>query len=234
MLRLFKFKLANVYFQIRLIFKSVAIVDNSNFDARSNSDVAELLPFLFILARFNNPQCILELGTRGGESTKVLLKVCELAGVKGRSVDLSPAPDWLCNNSSWDHFVSDDIEFARNLARRKLWPNGEIFYGIDFLFIDTSHEYLHTKEELAQYWPLINSGGLLVFHDTNLRNRPTWKLSRKLNWGWNNQRGVTRAIEEFFTLNINEELLQVKTDVNAFEFLFNIPWNNGLCAIKKN
>jgi len=145
------FFIASVYYKILLNFKGVAIVDNSCFEARSNSDIAELLPLLFLLARLHSPRCILELGTRGGESTRVLIKVCELVGTKGRSVDLNSAPDWLYNNPKWDHYVSDDIEFAKNLATSKLWPNGEFFNGIDFLFIDTSHEFLHTKEELFQY-----------------------------------------------------------------------------------
>ena len=224
----------NGFFFTKLVFHPTAIVENKDFGSELDSDIAELLPVLFILARLQNPKNLLELGTRGGESTKVLLKVCELIGIVGRSVDLSPAPNWLDKKISWRHYVSDDINFAKDLKIKKVWPSGEKFVGIDFLFIDTSHYFSHTKQELIEFWDLLNTGALIVFHDSNLSEKPNWMLSRKLNWGWNNKRGVTNAVEDFFSISISEEKFFVMLGSKEFEFLFNVPWNNGLLAIKKN
>ncbi len=232
--------LYKLYFAARAIFYKVkmhqapsAVTNNDALNARSSSDIAELLPILFVMARLQAPKTLVELGTRGGESTRALIKVCDSLGIKGRSVDLSAAPSWLVELENWTHFADDDIEFGNKLASEKLWPTGEKFEGIDFLFIDTSHEYQHTVQEIATYWPLVNKGGLIVFHDTHLTHKPTWRLSRTLNWGWNNERGVTRAIEEYLNMKIREDQYYVAMESAEFSFLFNVPWNNGLLAISK-
>ena len=38
---------------------------------------------------------------------------------------------------------------------------------IDILFIDTVHTFGHTKKELEKFIPLMNSGGIIIMHDTN-------------------------------------------------------------------
>ena len=222
-----------VYFKIKMLTTPTALTNNSAFDARSISDIGELLPILFVMAKLQAPKTLLELGTRGGESTRALIKVCDLLGITGRSVDLSAAPAWLNELENWNHFAADDIAFGDKLAAEHIWPTGEKFEGIDFLFIDTSHEYKHTVQEISTYWPLVNKGGLVVFHDTNLTHKPTWRLSRTLNWGWNNERGVTRAIEEYLNVKIMEDQYYVALQSDEFSFLLNVPWNNGLLAIGK-
>ena len=227
------FAVRTVFYKIALLNKPTALTNNSSFNARSSSDIAELLPMIFVMARLKSPKTLLELGTRGGESTRALIKVCESVSIIGRSVDLSAAPSWLNELDNWKHFTADDIEFGKNLASEHVWPTGEQFEGIDFLFIDTSHEYAHTVEEISTYWPLVNSGGLIVFHDTHLTHKPTWRLSRKLNWGWNNGRGVTRAIEEYLKIEIHEDQFYVALQSDEINFLVNVPWNNGMLAISK-
>lgn len=56
--------------------------------------------------------------------------------------------------------------------------------SIDFLFLDTDHNYEHTITELKLWWPKIKQGGILCGHDYK-----------------EGYRGVKRAVDEFFTKN---------------------------------
>jgi predicted O-methyltransferase YrrM len=58
---------------------------------------------------------------------------------------------------------------------------------IDVLFIDTSHAYWHTLEELRLYVPRVQPGGVVLMHDTELEspdgvgNRPPFPVAKALN-----------------------------------------------------
>lgn len=213
---------------------AVGKVDNSGINASNDSDISELLPLIFAFAMIKSPKQILELGTRGGESTRALVKVATELKIQGYSVDLSPCPKWLSTEEKWTHFVADDLSFAHTLADTRKWPNGENFQGLDFIFLDTSHEYEHTKAELNAYWPLLNSNGIMLFHDTNLTSKLTRRLSGKPNYGWNNNRGVCRAIEDYFESQIPENRFKVLHPFPKSTFAINVPWNNGLLLIQKS
>lgn len=53
--------------------------------------------------------------------------------------------------------------------------------SLDFVYIDTSHRYESTRDEIAAWWPCIRPGGLLMGHD------------------WDFCPGVNRAVTEFAT-----------------------------------
>jgi predicted O-methyltransferase YrrM len=220
------------YSAYRFLPTQVAVVDNEIFRGMNETDISDHLNFIFALAMSKKPGTILELGTRGGESTKVLSLVANQIGAKGYSVDLSEAPSWLNEQRNWQHFVADDVEFPKTLVGS--WPNGDTFAGIDLLFLDTSHFYKHTLQELNLYWDLINEDGILILHDTNCTPVMTRRLSGSSNFGWDNQRGVIQAIEEFFECNINENSL-VSTDKlgGGAKSLTHFPWNNGLTIVFK-
>ena len=211
----------------------VSKIENSIYGASNNSDISEHLHVLNFLIRMKKPEVLVELGTRGGESTRVFIKALGEIGGQGYSVDLMPAPKFLNELSYWKHFVGDDVAIGRLGKTEGRWPNGNDFKGIDFLFLDTSHEYDHTVEEIVAWWPLINPKGLLIFHDTNLTANPTKLLTGGFTKGWDNKRGVTRAIEEYFAIQFNENSL---TPLGKSEQIFvslHLPWSNGLSIIQK-
>jgi predicted O-methyltransferase YrrM len=208
-------------------------VSNKLFNAENNSDISDHLNFLYIITLIHKPEVIMELGTRGGESTRVFHHLAHKYNLQGYSVDLVAQPGWLANSTNWKHFESDDISFGNNLSKAGKFPTGETFSGIDLLFIDTSHEYEHTKEELKTYWPLVKPGGLMIFHDTNLTNKSSRRLDGTVNRGWDNQRGVTRAIEEFFDCSIEENSLYVEEIASHKSIFLNVPWCNGLLVLRK-
>ena len=205
-----------------------ALIDVSYLGANPKSDISEHLNLLYFYLHSAKPRNILELGTRGGESTKVLEKYCREMNIVGKSFDLDAAPDWLMNSKNWKHFVGDDIHLGATLTSTQMWPDGSEFTQLDFIFLDTSHEYSHTKEELEIYVPLLKNGiGAIAFHDTNLTSSPTIRLDGTVGFGWDNKRGVARAIEEYFGFKFVEESLQVQSISNG-EFLFyHQPWCNG-------
>lgn len=100
---------------------------------------------------------IIELGTRGGTST-----IAFLAGLEGHghlwSVDIDPPPDNLVV-PHWTFVQGDDCS-DEVLAQL---PD-----DVDAVFIDTSHAYEHTLNELELYLPRVRSGGQLLLHDTEL------------------------------------------------------------------
>ncbi len=220
----------------RLVAKNkllgAALIDVSYLGANPKSDISEHLNLLYLFLHSAKPRNILELGTRGGESTKVLEKYCREMNIVGKSFDLDAAPDWLMKSKNWRHFVGDDIHLGKILASTQIWPDGSEFTPLDFIFLDTSHEYSHTKEELEIYVPLLkNEMGAIAFHDTNLTSSPTIRLDGSISFGWNNERGVARAIEEYFGFKFDEESMQVQSISHGKFLFYHQPWCNGFSIV---
>jgi cephalosporin hydroxylase len=164
------------------------------------TDIDEHLELMFLEALACKPQLIVELGVRGGTSTFIFDKVSALCGGTLISADLdncagaSSSPRW--------HFVQgDDVSFARMFPR--FCAERGVTPSIDLLFLDTSHYYDHTVEEIAAWFPHLAPHAKVMFHDTNLkvvgpRRDGCFALA------WDNQRGVIRAIEERLNIQINE------------------------------
>ncbi|QDI88789.1 class I SAM-dependent methyltransferase [Candidatus Nitrosopumilus sp. SW] len=125
----------------------------------SYSDTWQHLPTLYLLCTLKKPKVVLELGCRTGNTTLPLLYAASQYGGHVHSIDIETWPElkyFLENNKElkkfWTFIESDDISLE--------WKQ-----NIDFLYIDTSHTYEHTLNELEKYEPLVNSGGTIVFHD---------------------------------------------------------------------
>ena len=168
--------------------------------ATTLTDIDEHLELMFMEGLLCRPSLIVELGVRGGASTFVFERVARICGSALVSADLDDCST-VSPNGSWHFFQGDDILFSRLFpqfcAQRGITPS------IDLLFIDTSHYYDHTVQEIAAWFPLLSGRAKVMFHDTNLR-----LLSPRKDGcfaiGWDNERGVIRAIEEFLGTHINE------------------------------
>jgi len=209
------------------------VIDNTPYGAMNASDISSHLALIYFLARLLRPRNIVELGTRDGESTRALRQAASELGVKGLSVDLSSAPnETFQEHDNWNHVQEDDITFASKLQNKEYRIKILGAESIDFLFIDTSHEYLHTKQELESYWPLLSERSVVVLHDTNLSVAKKIDVDGRLYSGWNNSRGVTRAVEEFFGLSINEKNVFSKSMGDCV--FFHLPWGNGILIVLKS
>ena len=216
----------------RILSPGVAVIDVDRFTKNTKSDISDHLNLIALVLEVKSPRHILELGTRNGESTKVLIDYCTRAGVKGRSFDLVQAPIWLSQKLNWQHSVGDDLNLGSQIAITGLWPDGEKFSGIDFLFLDTSHEYHHTIKELNTFIPLMSPGGLLIFHDTNNKSAPTRRLNGDIQFGNILQRDVSRALEEYFSIKLKDDTFHSVTGYDKFRMITHFPWNNGLTIIQ--
>lgn len=102
---------------------------------------------------------ILELGVGGyGISTTVFLKALEQTGGYLTSVDIDQNlkvenfPNF--DRTKWSYINADDCSV-------------KVVGAFDIVYIDTSHQYMHTKLELYKFVPILRKGGYLFVHDTN-------------------------------------------------------------------
>ncbi len=164
------------------------------------TDICDHLETLFLECLGIKAGLIVELGSGDGESTFVLERVAKLWDAALVSVDIEDREE--VGTYPQRHFIkSDDIAFAALFPN---WCSGRgLKAAIDILFIDTSHLYEHTVEEISHWFPYLAPRCKVVFHDTNLQEVFVRKDGSE-GKGWNNDRGVIRAIENYFGCPFDE------------------------------
>lgn len=111
------------------------------------------------------PKLAIEAGVRRGISSLAILAAMAQYGGTLHSVD---------NEERWGRSYNEITRHAPKLAKWwHLWIDDSVKFaqewklgGVQFMFIDTSHEYDQTKRELEVYMPLLEKGGSALFHDT--------------------------------------------------------------------
>lgn len=159
-------------------------------EMKIDTDISSHLDTLWSKTIEMSPKKIVELGIRGGESSRIFAYAAKEVGAEMIGVDIVPC-------AYPGTFVqSDDVAYASVYKST---------YGadIDVLFIDTSHYYDHTVQEINAWFPLLSTSALVIFHDTNMMMKHTRK-NGTIGDGWNNNRGVIRAIEEYFGTSFKE------------------------------
>jgi cephalosporin hydroxylase len=225
-------KIYNSFFffcpQKKQVFSPVDFIREIEERSLVRTDINSHLLTILAESLETKPRTIVELGTRGGESTFVLERVAKLFDSKMLCVDLNDCRD-VCSPGTL--FVQgDDIEFAKKFGE---WSMKNNFPPqIDLLFIDTSHEYHHTKAEINAYFPLLSEHATVIFHDTNLH--PLYKRADgTLGYGYceNIERDVTRAIEEYMDMSFDEQRDFVEYKNNWV--IKHRAISNGLTVMKK-
>jgi len=189
--------------------------------------INEHLETIFLESLTMKPQLIVELGVARGESARVLAQVAQLCGAKLVSVDLtdcSRALDW----EEWLFVQKNDLEFAKEF---ETWcRERQIEPVIDVLFIDTSHYFDHTLEEIRAYFPFLAEHAKVIFHDTNL-NTYIFRKDGSVDLGWDNDRGVIQALEVHFGRKFNkkEEFIDFVTPW----LIKHYPYCSGLTVLEK-
>ena len=102
---------------------------------------------------------------------------------------------------------------------------------IDLLFIDTSHEYEHTRREIEIWSPFLSATGTLIFHDTNMGKGIYSRTDGSVSVGWNNRRGVIRAIEEHLGRQYDEAAYFC--DLAKGYLVTHYPTCSGLTVLRK-
>ncbi len=195
------------------------------------SDVSDHLSTLFFLTLIQQPRLIVELGTRGGESTRALLAAASIVKARMLSLDLEECGGLdLRHRDRWQFVKGDDVAFG--LTGFEAWSQKEgLEPRVDVLFIDTSHEYAHTKRELEAWMPHLSAGGMVMLHDTNMGQGAYTRLDGSTAVAWDNQRGVIRAVEEWLGCSYLEN--RYFADFTKGFAVFHYPNCNGLTVLKQ-
>src|SRR5258708_4914234 len=164
----------------------------------ANSDIHDHLGTLFYETVVAQPHLIVELGTRGGLSTRALLAAAEVTNAHLLSVDIEDCSGIdvpLPLLTRWTFIRGDDVAFADKPFEQFCAKRGLPALA-DVIFVDTSHEYEHTKAELAAWLPRLAPDGVVLFHDTNMGQGWYRSLNGRAAPGGNSTRGVIQAIED--------------------------------------
>ncbi|MFH1896252.1 MAG: class I SAM-dependent methyltransferase [bacterium] len=179
-----------------------ALNEVQDFAKNVKGAIGDHLTALFIESLVVKPKLIVELGVRQGDSTFALGRAAKLCQARLVSVDVEDFEGKL-TYENWTFVKRDDIKFAGEFRiwckKRKIKPQ------IDVLFIDTSHYYRHTTDEIKVWFPFLSPKARVFFHDTNLRIIYP-KKSGGFGVGWDNKRGVIRALEDYFEKSFNEKI----------------------------
>lgn len=155
------------------------------------TDIHQHLKTLYQLVVDLNAKLVLELGVNTAESTIALLEAVEKTDGQLISVDIQRLPQTRPMLEKyglvgrWSFHLMNDIQFGME------WPKDR---KADLIFVDTSHEYEHTKREIEVFEPILRPGGIMVFHDTVtfhdgvqkpinefLQSHPGWPYENKTN-----------------------------------------------------
>lgn len=193
--------------------------------ASSPSDIDEHLETMFLETIIHRPCVIVELGVRGGVSTFVFESAARLCGAWVVSVDVDDCALAFAY-PRWTFVQSDDVKFAGGFKEFCIERN--IPPQLDLLFVDTSHHYEHTVQEIDAWFPLLSDRAKVIFHDTNLQRIGPRKDGR-FQLSWDNERGVARAIERYlnreldmgrpFTQRIGQWLIRHQPNCNGLTIM---------------
>lgn len=197
--------------------------------SKVRNDINDHLETLFHDAVAAKPRSIVELGVRTGESTYVLERAAKFLGnIPLISIDIDDCSK-VSQYKNWHFIQSDDIVLAGKFqawCRERGLPD-----TIDFLFIDTSHIYEHTVQELKHWLPFTSENARVSFHDTN-QQRIYKRRDGSRGLGWQN-RGVIAAIETHFGKKFYEQhdfsdvvsgwLMRHQASCNGYTLLTKLP-----------
>ena len=166
------------------------------------------------------PKMIVELGvSKEALANKVLALVAKRYWSMFFSCDIGEFSK-VCDYPGWMFHQGDDIEFS------KQWTG-----PINLLFIDTDELYPHTKQEIDSWFPHLAKRATVMFRCTNLQKKLYYEDGRITGLGWDNQRGVIRAIEEYLDMKFNETM-PFRTFIDPWEVI-HYPWGAGLTVMRR-
>ena len=195
--------------------------------ARTPMDISDHLPRLFIEALQANPETIVELGVRGGESTFAFERAARLTDATVVSVDINET-SYTSEYDNWQFVQANDLELA---DRFEEWCGDHaVNPAIDVLFVDTSHHYDHTVAEIEGWFPHLSADGIVLFHDTNMAEFYR-RGDGTIGQGWDNDRGVIRALEDYFDCGFDES--EPFVTVQSGFVIRHYPLCSGLTVLQK-
>ncbi len=189
------------------------------YSQERRTDLTAHLPTLFKqclnhLKKFDG-NVIVELTVNTGESTYIFNEIAKIKSLTliglNNDASFSKIYDQIATNANYYFYSLDEVKYGQKHISECL--NHEIKPQIDILFIDSSHYYDVTMKRLQNFVPLLSNNGMLILHDTYMApiNSPIfgrgWEIEKGniMYGGWDNHRGVTSAIEDYFHIQMNED-----------------------------
>jgi len=175
------------------------------------------------------PQTIVELGvSKDALANKALSYVATMYDSQFISCDIEDYKN-MCDYPKWRFVQSHDIDLARRFDLFCLEYDLDSF--IDLLFIDTDERYDHVKQEIEAWFPFLSKNATVMFRCTNLQKRLHYPNGHEPCLGWDNERGVIRALEDYFECKF-EETYEF-TDIKKGWLIKHKPWGAGLTAMRR-
>lgn len=143
--------------------------DVEAFISQESNDISEHLLGLYDLILKRKPQVIVECGIRTGNSTYAIRRAARMVNARYVGIDTNPSCKEVFEKDPIDglneKFINmSDVDWVHTL------PDEEAI--VDMVFIDTCHEYNHTKKELQAFYEILACNGIIVLHDTNDEKYP--------------------------------------------------------------
>lgn len=152
---------------------------------------------------------VVEIGILDGGTTKEMALVCSVPiyGI-----------DPIIKDSMNKRLIGHENKIKRNLSFYKnFYFYKDFSYNIvkswkskfDFIFVDGDHSYNAVKQDFDDWFPLLNIGGFIAFHDS----APLVVDSVVVFEGWD---GPMKLVEEL-KKDIRLEFIEVKDTINVFK-----------------
>lgn len=181
------------------------------------TDIADHVPSLFCHCFLQNPRIIIEAGVRWGDgSTIPLHRVTSVLDAHMIGIDIVNCSS-IYNSLPNTTFMQINSTTFPSYFKSMSLPQD----GIDFVFIDTTHQYEQTMKEIKSFTSILSETGALGFHDSN----PVG----------NDPRGVIEALKDYFQLNFDESQYLntvIERDNNTWQII-HYPYCNGMTIVKR-
>ncbi len=169
---------------------------------------------------------------RGGESKRVFLAAAEAANPHVLSIEIEPLHNIEAPfENRWSAIQADDVDFGRNSVLSWCVANHHE-PKVDVVFVDTSYEYEHIKQKRLAWSAHLADGATLIFQDTNMGEGGYVHYDGSIGFGWDNDRGVIRAVEELVGRTYDENTYFM--DATDEFLVIHFPGCNRLAVLKKS
>jgi hypothetical protein len=188
--------------------------------------VHAVLPDIFDATVLAAPNLIVELGvSKEALANKALVTAAELVGARVVGCDLGDFSD-ACSYPRWSFCRGDARDFGRKF---RMLAGGT--QDVDVLLIDCDEKYETTREIIRAWMPNLAPKCTVMFRCTNLAKILHYEDGTSTTLGWDNGRGVIRAVEDELGISFDE--------TNPFEGILNgwhvkhLPWGAGLTVLRR-
>jgi hypothetical protein len=164
------------------------------------------------LSKIKDSALIVHLGLQQGSIFNIFNKISAKCPLIQIGVDTTFSDEYKLYQKSDHRIYKMDILKYSQIHERECQKN-RIKSKIDILVLCCSHLYEPTLKELQSYIPFLSHQGLVILHNTHMcplrfdDGQLGWKLKNGQikKGGWDNQRGVSRALETYFQITMHED-----------------------------